>query len=45
MVWLLTILAHKQIEHAKKLTCLFNAGFCELMGIPSSMLKQYCVVA
>ena len=45
MVWLLTILIYTQIEHAKKSTCLFNAGFCELMCIPTLMLKEYCVVA
>ena len=39
MVWLLTILTCTQIEHAKKSTCLFNAGF-QPMCIPSLMLED-----
>ena len=42
---LLTILTYTQIEHAKKSTCLFDAGFCQPISIPSLMLKEYCVVA
>ena len=45
VVWLLTMLTYTQIEHAKKSTCLFNAGFCQPICIPSFMLKEYCVVA
>ena len=45
VVWLLPLLTYTQIEHAKKPTCLFNAGFCQPMCIPSLMLKEYCVVA
>ena len=44
VVWLLAILTYTQTEHAKKSTCLFNAGFCQPMCIPSLMLKEYCVV-
>ena len=30
VVWLLTRLTYtQQIEHVKKLTCLFNVGFCQ----------------
>ena len=45
VVWLLTMLTYTRIEHAKKSTCLFNAGFCQPICIPSFMLKEYCVVA
>ena len=42
--WLLVMLTYTQTEHAKKSTCLFNAGFCQPMCITSLMLKKYCVV-
>ena len=42
---LLTILTYTHTEHAKKSTCLFNAGFCQPMCTPSLMLKEYCVVS
>ena len=45
VVWILTILTYTQMEHAKKSTCLFNAGFCQPVCIASLMLKEYCVVA
>ena len=32
-------------KHAKKSTYLFNAGFCQLMCIPSLIFEEYCVVA
>ena len=38
-------ITYTQIEHTKKSTCLFNAGFCQPMYVPSLMLKEYCVVA
>ena len=41
----LTMLTYTEIEHAQKSTCLFNAGFCQPMCIPSLMLKEYCIVA
>ena len=44
MVWLLNILIYTQIEHAKKSKCLFNAGCCQPICIPSLMLKEYCFV-
>ena len=40
MIWLFTILTYTQIEHAERLTCLFNAGFCQPICIPSLMLKE-----
>ena len=37
VVWLLPILTYTLIEHAEKSTCLFNAGICQPMCIPSLM--------
>ena len=38
--WLLTIIIYTQTKHVKKSTCLLNAGFCQLMYIPSLILQD-----
>ena len=37
--YILTDQTYKQIEHAKKSTCLFNGGFCHPAYMPSLILR------